>query len=147
MNFSIDKLLAAFGNKRATEGTNIDNDTEDIINSIEVKAFAISEQNVMYTSINELGGYYYLKTIVIGSFKIKTMKGATLIAKSDDFELELPTEMDEFESDHSNISKRYITTIDFQIQEEDVPKLDSSLLNSVTLKAKKKEITFKVQKE
>lgn len=146
MNLTIDKILAAFGNIRAMERTHIDNHTEDIINSIEDKAFAISEQNVMYTSVKELGGYYYLKTVVVGSLKIKTMKGASLILHGKGFDLELPTDMDEFESDHSNISNRYITRIDFQIQEDDASKIDSNILNSVVLKAKKNLINFKIIK-
>jgi len=146
MNLTIDKILAAFGNIRAMERTHIDNHTEDIINSIEDKAFAISEQNVMYTSVKELGGYYYLKTVVVGSLKIKTMKGASLTLHGKGFDLELPTDMDEFESDHSNISNRYITRIDFQIQEDDASKIDSNILNSVVLKAKKNLINFKIIK-
>lgn len=147
MKFSVDKILAAFGNIRAMERTHIDTYTEDIINSINEKAFAISEENVMYAAAKELGGYYYFKTIVVGKFKIKTFKGATLTVKGHNQELVLNTDMDEFESDFSNISNRYITNIDFQIEKEDVKKLQPNLLDSLTLKAKKYEITFKPVKD
>jgi len=144
MSFSFDKLLAAFGNVRAMERTHIDNHTEDIIKSIKDEHFAISEQNVMYAGIDELGGYYFLKTIIVGAFKIKTMKGATLSLVSNDFELKLITDMDEFESEYSNVSNRYVTRIDFQVEEDDVSKINPAILESLTLKAKKHHIEFKI---
>ena len=58
MKFSIDKILAGFGSIRAMERTHVDNFTEDIIKSIKDKAYAISEQNVMYASDKEFGGYF-----------------------------------------------------------------------------------------
>jgi len=147
MGFSFDKVLAAFGNTRAMENTVVDNVTEDIINSIKDKPFAVSEQNVMYAAIKELGGYYYLKTIIVGSFKIKTMKGATLSISGNELDLILKTDMDEFESDHSNISGTYITRIDFQINEENVSQIDTSFINTFVLKAKKNVIDFKSYKD
>ena len=58
----------------------------------------------MLLAVKELGGFYYLKTIVVGAFKIKTIKGATLMIVGNKFELKLKTDMDEFESEYSNIS-------------------------------------------
>ena len=83
----IDKLLAAFGNIRAMERLHVDDYTEDIIKSIEATPFAISNNNVIYAATKELGGYYYFKTTVVGSFHIKTFKGATLKIKTANFEL------------------------------------------------------------
>jgi len=144
MKFSIDKILAGFGNIRAMERTHVDNVTEDIIKSIKDKAYALSEQNVMYASDKELGGYFYFKTIIVGSFKIKTIKGAKLNVIADDFNLELKTDMDEFESDFSNVSNRYITRIDFQIEEEDISKLKQSNIKNIQLVTKKKTLDFKL---
>lgn len=142
MKFSFDKILATFGNKRALERTHVDNHTEDILSSIKDNAFAISNDNVLFLAIKELGGFYYLKTIVVGAFKIKTNKGATLSINGIDFDLELKTDMNEFESEHSNISNRHVTRIDFQIEEEDALKIDESLINTLELKAKKHQILF-----
>ena len=63
MKFSIHKILPAFGNKKAIEQTPNDINTDNIIKSIEDKAFAVSEQNVMYASVKDLGGFFYFKTI------------------------------------------------------------------------------------
>jgi predicted metal-dependent TIM-barrel fold hydrolase len=143
MAFNFDKILAAFGNIRAMERTHIDNHTEDIINSIDQEPFAISENNVLFAKISELGGYFYVITITVGAFKIKTMKGAKLHIESDDFSLTLNSDMDEFESDHSNVSNRYITRIDFQIEKEDVTKFDKNNIKNLTLTSKKQEVIFK----
>ena len=142
MKFSINKVLATFGNKKTKERTLDDNYTENIVNSIEDKAFAVSERNVMYASTKELGGYYYLKTIIVGEFKIKTMKGAKLTLKNSEVELELNADMDEFESDHSNVSNTFMTRIDFQIEESDVQSITNDNLETLTLSAKKHLIVF-----
>ncbi|PTM08092.1 MAG: hypothetical protein DA407_08965 [Bacteroidetes bacterium] len=142
MKFSINKVLATFANKKTKERTLKDNYTENIVNSIEDKAFAVSERNVMYASTKELGGYYYLKTIIVGEFKIKTMKGAKLTLKNSEIELELNADMDEFESDHSNVSNTFMTRIDFQIEESDVQSITNDNLETLTLRAKKHLIVF-----
>lgn len=145
MKFSVNKILAAFGNIRAMERTHVDNHTEDIINSINDDAFAISEKNVLYASTKELGGYHYIITIIVGTFKIKTIKGASLNIKGENFDLDLKSDMDEFESDHSNVSNRFITRIDFQIEKEAVEKFDKTIIKSLKLSAKKQEIIFNTQ--
>jgi len=144
MKFSFDKVLAAFGNISAIERTHVDEFTEEKINlfSIRNEAFAISKSNVLFAETKELGGFYYLKTIIVGAFRIKTIKGATLKIIGNDFELNLKTDMDEFESEYSNISNRNITRIDFQIVENDVSKINKTLVETLELKAKKNQILF-----
>lgn len=142
MKFKLDKILAAFGNTRSLEPTHGDSYTEDIINSIDEEAFAVSEQNVLFAKISELGGYYYVITIVVGAFKIKTNKGANLSIEGENFNLILNSDMDEFESNHSNVSNRFITRIDFQIEKEDVSKFDIKTIKSLKLSAKKQEVIF-----
>lgn len=143
MKFNFEKILAAFGNVRAMERTHIDNHNEDIINSIDEDPFAVSDQNVLFAKTSELGGYYYVITIIVGAFKIKTNKGAKLKIESDSFDLVLNSDTDEFESDHSNVSNRFITRIDFQIEKEDVSKFDKAIIKSLKLYAKKQEVVFK----
>lgn len=145
MKFSLDKILAAFGNIRAMERTHVDDHTEDIINSVDGDAFAISDQNVLFAKTSELGGYFYVIAIIIGSFKIKTNKGAKLDIKGNGFNLALNSDMDEFESEYSNVSNRFITRIDFQIEKEDVSKFDKKTIKSLKLSAKKQEVIFNTQ--
>lgn len=104
-------------------------------------SFAVSEENVLFGKTSELGGYFYMITIIVGAFKIKTNKSAKLTLKGKGFDLVLKSDMDEFESDYSNVSNRFITRIDFQIEKEDVVKFNK--IKSLTLSAKKHEIVFK----
>jgi hypothetical protein len=142
MKFSITKLKAAFGTPKAIEKLDVETYTEDIINDIENDPFAISEQNVLYAGTNELGGYYYLQTVIVGAFKIKTIKGAQLTIMGNQSEIQLESDMEELESDVSNVSNRFITKIDFILNENDLPKLDKSLISSLTLTSKKDKVVF-----
>tara|TARA_R110002095_G_scaffold10156_1_gene15286 strand:- start:199 stop:636 length:438 start_codon:yes stop_codon:yes gene_type:complete len=142
MKFKLNKILGAFGNTRSSEPTDDDNYIKDIIKSVDEEAFAVSEQNVLFAKVSELGGYYYVITIVVGTFKIKTNKGANLSIEGENFNLILNSDMDEFESDHSNVSNRFITRVDFQIEKEDISKFDKKTIISLKLSAKKQEVIF-----
>ena len=97
MKFKLNKILSAFGNTPSLEPTHDDNYIKDIIKSIDEEAFAVSEQNVLFAKVSELGGYYYVITIVVGRFKIKTKNGGNLSIEGKNFNLILNSDMDEFE--------------------------------------------------
>lgn len=135
MGFSFSKFIGKNENKST--------DTiEAIINDIEYTPFGISENNVLFAGLNELGGYYFFQSIVVGPFKIKTMNGASIIFKGENIELELKSDTNEFESDSTPIKGRNITKIDFQIEESDIETLKSNRVTSIQLKAKKQEVLF-----
>jgi hypothetical protein len=137
MNFK-----ALFGNKNKANTSIENNNVDDIMASIQDKAYAVADHNVLYAGTSELGGYHYLKTIVVGSFKIKTFKGATLTVQKGNREIVLKTDMDEFESNPLNVCKRYVTRIDFQLEKEDAKLLQSKAVKQLTLKAKKHQLEF-----
>ncbi|MDG5492211.1 hypothetical protein [Psychroserpens sp. SPM9] len=141
MNF-ITKLKAAFGNPRAMEKTHVDDHTEAIINDIEHEPFAIADDNVLYAGLNELGGYYFFQTVIVGTFHTKTKKGAQLKIIGDGFELDLNSDMLELESDHSNVSNRNISKIDFQIEAIDAAKIAKENIQKLVLTSKKQELSF-----
>lgn len=138
----ITKLKAAFGNPRVMEKLHVDDHTEAIINDIEHEPFAISENNVLYAGLNELGGYYFFQTVIVGSFHIKTKKGATLQLIGKGFELNLDSDMVELESDHSNVSNRSISKIDFQIEEGNASKIVKDQLHKLVLTSKNEKVLF-----
>ena len=142
MRDKIDKILAAFGNIRAMERLHVDDYTENIIKSIEAKPFGVSNNNVIYASTKELGGYYYLKTTIVGSLHVKTFKGATLTLKTTDSKFVLKSDMSELESDFSNISGQSITNIDFEIEEEAIKILNVSKIEYIKLASKKAKVEF-----
>lgn len=144
MKFSLSKLKRAFGKSEANINPQEDNYVDDLIKSIEQKPFAISEENVCYASANELAGYYYLQTIIVGKFKIKTFEGAQLTILGTDFELNLESDMMELESELYNIPKSYMTRIDFMLNETDLPKIGRAQIQKLVLSAKKQKVEFTV---
>jgi len=142
MKFSLSKLKTAFGNQNAKDKKHLDNFIEVILKTIEQKPFASSDQNVCYVATNELAGYYFLQTIIVGKFKIKTFDGAQLTVKGDDFQLQLESDMKELVSDQYAVPKSYLTRIDFIIHKKDVPKIDKSRIHSLILSAKKQNVEF-----
>ncbi|WP_299243680.1 hypothetical protein [uncultured Aquimarina sp.] len=142
LKHSILKVQAALGNVRAMEKLHVDTYTEDIIIKVEGTRFASSELNEIYMDVVELAGYYYIKTIILGSFHIKTWKGANLLIKGRNFELNLVSDMQEIESDFSNVSNRSVTQIDFIIEEQDIDKIEKSQINKITISSKKKTAHF-----
>lgn len=113
-----------------------------IINDLEHTPFGVSESNVLYAGLNELGGYFFFQTVVVGEFYIKTNKGATLVLKGENATLNLNSDMPEFESDGSSVPNRSITKIDFQIDDAEIKTLQDSRITSIELKSKKQDILF-----
>ncbi len=142
MKFAIKKLKAAFGNNKIVDEQLNSTYTEAIINDVEGVPFALSDTNVMYAGMSELAGYHYFKTIIIGTFKIKTFKGAKLILNGDDFKLELKSDMLELLSESSAVPNRNVTAIDFEIDENDLPKIVRAEIQSLQLSAKKEKVVF-----
>lgn len=144
MKFSITKLRTAFGANKSLEEPNNDDFTTAIINDVEGMPFALSDTNVMYAGMSELAGYHYFKTIIIGTFKIKTFKGAELIINGTDFKLQLNSDSLELQSESSTIPNRNITRIDFEIDHDDISKISKAAIESIEVMAKKNHLHFSI---
>ncbi|WP_375234815.1 hypothetical protein [Winogradskyella sp.] len=131
----------AFSFLKSKKNKSIDT-VEAIIKEVENIPFGVSENNVLYAGLNELGGYYFFQTVIVGQMHIKTMNGAKLILKGEDITLELKSDSSEFESDPSSVKSRNITKIDFQIEENDIKTLQNTRIASIQLKAKKQDVLF-----
>ncbi len=136
------KVRAAMGNIRAMEKLHVDTHTEGIIIKVNGTHFATSPQNELYLDVKELAGYHYLQTVLVGVFHIKTWKGAKLLIEGTDFKLDILSDMQEIESDFSNVSNRSITTMDFSLDESDIEKIQKSKIKTITLASKKKTAFF-----
>ncbi len=134
MGFSLSKL---FNKTETTEDT-----IDAIMTSVEHEAYGVSESNVLFSGLNELGGYFFFQTIVVGTLNVKCKNGATLIFKGKNFELSLNSDSLEFESHHTEVKGRFVTNIDFQIEESDIKKLQNATLSEIVLKVKKQELLF-----
>ncbi|RLJ64350.1 hypothetical protein CLV86_1467 [Lacinutrix venerupis] len=131
-----------FGSKQNEEVLTNDNYIETIIQSGEGEPLAISNNEVMYVGYNELGGYYYLQTFIVGRLKVKTKNGAKLEIIGNNYTLNLNSDMPEFESESASPLDGHVTRIDFQIEKADVEKIKRSNIKQLTLYVKKKEILF-----
>ncbi len=142
----ITKLKSAFGSEKSTENVTNGDTIDAIIKDIEHDAFATSDANVLYAGLNELGGYYFVQTVIVGSFKVKSKKGAQLRINGKNLNLELTSDSEEFESDHTDVKGRHITKIDFQIEEKDAAKIDRPNVDELMLSCKGKTFNFHVIK-
>jgi len=136
MGFSFSKLF-----NKSSEATSNDS-IEAIIESIELEPYGVSEHNVLFSGLNELGGYFFFQTVVVGALNVKCKNGAQLIFKGQDFELTLNSDSLEFETNPTEIKGRFVTNIDFQIEEADIKQLEKAKLNEIRLKVKKQDLLF-----
>ena len=139
MGFSLTKL---FGKKTSETRLSSQDTIEAIIKDVENKPFGISQNNVLFAGLNELGGYYFFQTVIVGQLNVRSKDGASLIIKGENFELKLNSDMPEFESESSDIKGRNVTKIDFQIEERDIKHLENAKLSSIQIKVKKQDILF-----
>ena len=139
MGFTLSKI---FGKKSSETKINHNDTVEAIISDVENNPFGLSEKNVLYAGLNELGGYYFFQTVIVGDLYVKSKVGATLNFNGENFEMQLKSDMPEFESERSSIKGRHVTKIDFQIEEADIKLLEEAKLNSIELNVKKHDILF-----
>lgn len=144
MKFSFTKLKSTKTNS-STDSEAIDKAfISDIIKDVDNKPFAISNQNVMYAGLNELGGYHVFQTVNVGKFFIKTVKGVQLSILGKDFEIQLNSDTVELESERSSITDRNISAIDFQIEPEDIDKIKAIKIEKMILRGKKQIVEFTI---
>lgn len=137
MGFSFSKFLG----KTKPESSSNDS-IEAIIEAVGNEPYGVSKNNVLFSGLNELGGYFFFQTVIVGAFKVKCKNGAKLTFIGKDFELRLNSDSNEFESDHTDVKGRFVTKIDFLIEEADIERLKEAELKQVLLKVKQQEITF-----
>ncbi|WP_055445322.1 hypothetical protein [Lacinutrix himadriensis] len=136
-----------FGSNQKEDKLEDDKYIETILKSSEDAPLGISNNNLIYVGYNELGGYYYLQSFIIGRLKIKTKAGAKIIIEGNDYTLELNSDMLEFESEPATPLDAYVTKIDFEIEKSAVENLKRSTMKQLTLIIKKKEVVFTVKNE
>ncbi|WP_400078046.1 hypothetical protein [Winogradskyella sp. R77965] len=139
MGFSLSKL---FGSKTSEAKSQSDDTVEAIINDVQNKPYGVAENNVLFAGLNELGGYLFFQTVIVGQLHVKSKTGAKLFFIGENFKLELDSDSLEFESDHSDIKGRSVTKIDFQVEESDIKQLETATLKSIQLKVKNHDILF-----
>ncbi len=142
----LDKVLAAFGNIRAMERLHVDTFTEEKIESVPGDPIAASEEGRLHAGVQELNGYLFLETILVSGQKFKTFNGATLSFSGGSEDFVLKSDTQEIDSDHSNVSNRYLCEVSFDVTQEEIDKLLAQDYDTVIFQCKKKTVTMnKVQ--
>jgi hypothetical protein len=99
--------------------------------------YAENETNDIYLDFEELGGFPFIKTIIIGYFSTKIKRtGCTLTFYFENDSLTLNSDNTDIESNNIKNTKAYFTEIDFEIDTHEAEKIK-------TEKVLKIEYTFK----
>ncbi len=142
---TIDKVLARMGNMRAMERTHVDTYTENKMENVPGEQIATSQHGGIWAGLQEVNGYLFLDVTILGTTKIKTLKGATLTFLTEE-EITVKSDNYEIDSDYSNVSNRWMTQISFEITKQDLKVIQKKKYNQIRLDFKKKSLLFDTKK-
>ena len=138
----LDQVFAKLGNMRAMERLHVDTFTEDQINNVPGDKIAESTQGQLFAGVTELNGFLFLETVIICGEKIKTFNGAQLSFSNGEDSFELKSDTLEIESEFSNVSNRYMSSISFDVTAAELDKIRNGEFQEVTFTWKKKSLRF-----
>lgn len=119
----------------------------EVLNQIDYKEgtkFAEGESSKIYIDIEELGGFPYLKTVLFGINKINIKRtGCTITFVLKNEEITLTSDNTTVESNEINKTGVYYTPIDFELDENEVKKIQSSKVLEVKYTFKKNTLSLK----
>ncbi|WP_111708611.1 hypothetical protein [Lutibacter citreus] len=127
MAFSISKLF------KSKTPTIVNLETLDKLDFQGGTKYALNESNIAYVDIEELGGFPYLKTIIIGDTSVKIKRiGCTLsfnFNKNDI--LKLNSDNTDIESNKIKGTNIYYTEIDFELNESEADKIKTIKVETI----------------
>jgi len=138
----IDKVFLSSSSFHLLERNEVDLQIEENIKSVGIAKYATSEYGDVYISINELGGFLMLETILVSATNVKTKKGSKLTFSAKDATLKFDSDENRIESDFSSDANRYSTKIDYNISEEEAEVFKTTKYHSVLFEINGQEINF-----
>jgi hypothetical protein len=138
----IDKVFSSSSSFHLLDRNEVDLHIEENIKSVGIAKFATSEYGDLFLSINELGGFLMLETILVSATNVKTKKGSKLTFSAKDASLKFDSDEDRIESDYSSDANRYSTKVDYNISEEEAEVFKSIKYHSVLFEINGQEINF-----
>ena len=138
----IDKVFSSSSSFHLLDRNEVDLHIEENIKSVGIAKYATSDYGDVYITINELGGFLMLETILVSATNVKTKKGSKLTFSAKDASLKFDSDEDRIESDFSSDANRYSTKIDYNISEEEAEVFKKTKCNSVLFEINKQEINF-----
>ena len=140
----IDKVFSSSSSFHLLDRNEVDLHIEENIKSAGIAKYAISDYGDVYITINELGGFLMLETILVSATNVKTKKGSKLTFSTKDASLKFDSDEDRIESDFSSDANRYSTKIDYNISEEEAEVFKTTKYISVLFEINEQEINFSV---
>ena len=117
------------------------------ISKIEFKGgtkFAKDNTNDVYLDIEELGGFPFVKTVIIGDFSTKIKRvGCTLSFIFKNESIILNSDNTDLESNKIKDTSIYYTEIDFELSDEKAEKIKTEKVLEIQYTFKKKTYNFK----
>lgn len=108
------------------------------------KKIAQNEYNKLYIDFEELGGFPFLKTILLGTESIKIKRdGCTLTFIFADESITLQSDHSNLESINLKKSPFYYTEIDFEMNNEELQQIKDKKFHTVKVAFQKKIIELK----
>ncbi len=120
--------------------------TEGLMENVEGEKLSASEHGEIWVYIQELGGYYSLNTTILSGVKIKTIKGGKLSFLGAKETFVLDTDDNHLESDYSNVSKRWMTKVNYNIDKKEIDYIRKKRYTQLQFEFKKKTLVFDVIK-
>lgn len=142
----LDLLLGSLGNMKAMERNHVDVYTENRIETTVGKKIAFSYNGGIWIEYQELAGFKFINCTFITEQRIKTFKGCSLDFSSDQSLLRLNSDTLEIESDHSNVSNRWISHAAFDVTNIDLKVLENKLSEKIILYFNNEEEVFSTLK-
>jgi len=122
--------------------------TVDILNAIKYKGgtkFASNETNHMYMDIEELGGFPYLKTVIIGETSVKIKRtGCTITFILKKGSITLNSDDTNIASNQIKKTQVFYTEIDFELDDADARRLKKEKIKKVLYTFKNQTVVFAV---
>ena len=139
----INKVVAAFGNKKTDESLDEAFFAGDIATNIEGAKIATSQHGQFFVGVQDIQGYKFLEVIIISRVNIKTKRGATLVFSNTNNPFTIVSDTQEIESDFFKAVNCYMTQISFNITPKEIARIKKKDFEEIRLEYKKKTLFFK----
>ncbi len=129
-----------FGSKNTSILPNAE--VEKLMTTVDGKKLGESEEMLLYGGFQELNEYYFFEALFISIPAIKSKKGATISFRNKNETITLKASMLEFESEYAKPLQRNATQISFDIEKNQIKKIQIGAYNTIEFKVKKKVFTL-----
>jgi len=124
-----------FGSKKSETLSNAE--VEKLMTTVDGEKLAEAEGILLYGGFQELNGFYFFESLFVSSKNIKSKTGATITFKSKKGNIVLNSSMLEFESDYAKPLKRSVAQISFDIEKNQIKKIQDGAYEAIDLEVKK----------